>query len=243
MATTVLESKRLSSCLERVKAIEETVNDDVWRVKYDLLKRNVYSYKFITVPSNYYGLSLEERAKLLGCGEKQLCKSIIFENTAIDNERVNDFTNSRFYCVIVQYASAVIDSCFTYEFNNLFIVNIVLAKFDAELLKDLIHSLRAPSDKLPRKRFHFQLAKEEDSARLTGYKHNAVSPFGLVEDIPIVICKNCVEMSTPYLYLGGGKVDVKVGLSVHDFVRSTKPIVGVISRARGTNELEDDNFA
>lgn len=34
----------------------------------------------------------------------QLCKTIIFENTAADHNDTSDHSNSRFYCVVVQYA-------------------------------------------------------------------------------------------------------------------------------------------
>ena len=106
------------------------------------------------------------------------------------------------------------------------------AKFDAELLRDLIHGLRAPEKRLPRKRFHFQLAAEAVSNSLGGFDHNAVSPFGLLNDLPIVICKRCVDMKNSYLYMGGGKVDVKLGISVSDFLRSTGAIVGTVSTLR-----------
>lgn len=57
------------------------------------------------------------------------------------------------------------------------------------MLRDVIQALRKPDEgRLPRKRFHFQLAPEDVNARITGYAHNAVSPFGLMNSIPIVIC-------------------------------------------------------
>jgi hypothetical protein len=76
----------------------------------------------------------------------QLCKTIIFENTAATHEDTSDRTNSRYYCVVVQYA----------------------ARFDAELLRDVICNQRSGADKLSRKWFHFQLATEEVSDSLSG---------------------------------------------------------------------------
>jgi prolyl-tRNA editing enzyme YbaK/EbsC (Cys-tRNA(Pro) deacylase) len=92
--------------------------------------------------------------------------------------------------------------------------------------------LRPLEKRLPRKRFHFQLAAEAVSSRLGGFDHNAVSPFGLLTDLPIVVCKRCIDLKFPYLYMGGGKVDVKLGISVSDFLRSTGAIVGTISTQR-----------
>lgn len=184
-------------------------SEEVTRCKHHLIKQSCYVYKFYHVPSNYYQVSLEERRDILHANDlNQLCKSIIFENTACSHNNVDDYTDSRFYCVIVQYAS----------------------RFDAELLKDVIHVLRKPTDRIPRKKFHFQLANEEDSFRISGFKHNAISPFGLKIDIPFVLCSRIVETSPDYFYCGGGKVDVKLGLPTRDFITSKKPIIGRISK-------------
>ena len=92
--------------------------------------------------------------------------------------------------------------------------------------------MRSPENRLPRKRFHFQLATEAVSSSLGGFDHNAVSPFGLLNNLPIVVCKRCVDVKYPYLYMGGGKVDVKLGISVSDFLRSTGAYVGTVSTLR-----------
>lgn len=116
------------------------------------------------------------------------------------------------------------------------------AKFDAELLRDLVHSLRAPDSRLPRKRFHFQLASQDVSNALGGFDHNAVSPFGLLTELPIVICSRCLDVRPPYVFMGGGKVDVKLGISVSDFLRSTNAIVGKVSVRRislAVGEIDD----
>ena len=80
--------------------------DPVDRVKKDLATKKVYSSVFLNVAPDYYEKSLLERAKLLNCTIPQLCKSIIFENTAWvqeNNCESGDPTNSRFYLVLVQY--------------------------------------------------------------------------------------------------------------------------------------------
>eukprot|EP00600_Ochromonadales_sp_CCMP1393_P003346 CAMPEP_0174981516 /NCGR_PEP_ID=MMETSP0004_2-20121128/15938_1 /TAXON_ID=420556 /ORGANISM="Ochromonas sp., Strain CCMP1393" /LENGTH=104 /DNA_ID=CAMNT_0016233279 /DNA_START=288 /DNA_END=602 /DNA_ORIENTATION=+ len=98
-------------------------------------------------------------------------------------------------------------------------------------LRTLVHELRDPADRLPKKRFHFQLASDEDSFKLSGFGHNAISPFGLIAtDIPIIICRRCIdEMSPPIIFLGGGKVDVKVALPVGTLVDGLNAIVGDIT--------------
>ena len=63
--------------------------------------------------------------------------------------------------------------------------------------------------------------------------HNAVTPFGmLTPDIPVVLCTRCTEVNPRYIYLGGGQVDVKLGLPLADFIRATNPIIATVSHLR-----------
>jgi hypothetical protein len=104
------DSDRLSSLLARIEAaevrlnaLEEERNDPVQRVKAALMEKRIFATKFATVQPDYYDLTLEQRAQLLGCTVPQLCKSIIFENTMHDPSVVDPITNSKYYCVITQY--------------------------------------------------------------------------------------------------------------------------------------------
>ena len=99
---------RLSAAEMRVSKICVSSKADpaVDRVKKDLATKKVYSSVFLHVAPDYYEKSLLERAKVLKCTVPQLCKSIIFENTAWVQENnctVGDPTNSRYYLVLVQY--------------------------------------------------------------------------------------------------------------------------------------------
>ena len=49
-------------------------DDSVARVKSDLVNRQIFSSRFIRVPSDYYERTLQERAALLNCQTYQLCK-------------------------------------------------------------------------------------------------------------------------------------------------------------------------
>lgn len=98
---------RLASAEARVNAIEQCLkNDPIDRIKRDLAAKKVYSAVFVKVEADYYEKTLAIRANILKCDVQQLCKSIIFENTAwiSDNENeIKDLTNSQFYLVLVQY--------------------------------------------------------------------------------------------------------------------------------------------
>lgn len=105
---------RLTLAESRVQKIEVFLRDDpIDRIKKDLATKKVYSAVFIEVEADYYEKTLAMRANILKCDVQQLCKSIIFENTAwtSDNENgIKDPTNSQFYLVLVQYEGD--DSCF-----------------------------------------------------------------------------------------------------------------------------------
>jgi hypothetical protein len=107
MSDDVVES-RLARIERRLLALEEVLHDDpIARVKDVLQQHKVFSAVLVRVPSDYYKHELDIRARIVRAqNTSQLCKSIIFENTAYfqDNEVLEDFTNSRYYCVVIQYA-------------------------------------------------------------------------------------------------------------------------------------------
>lgn len=112
IVSNVVDDDVLKQLLQRIDKAEFRVltmldsskDDPVDRVKKDLSKKNVFSSVLVKVAANYYEKSLLERAKTLNCFVSQLCKSIIFENTAWYGESdIDDPTNSRYYLVLVQY--------------------------------------------------------------------------------------------------------------------------------------------
>ena len=107
-----------------------------------------------------------------------------------------------------------------------------VGKINTLYLRNLIHELRPVEQRISKKKFHFQLASDEDNDRLSGFEHNAIAPFGLRQPIPMIICDHCVSCNEPILFLGGGKVDVKLALPTSDLIRATNAIVGHISDAR-----------
>ena len=106
------------------------------------------------------------------------------------------------------------------------------AKFDTEMLRSFVHELLPPSERLAKKRYHFVLADPEISFLLTGFRHNAVSPIGMLVKVPVIICTRCVSVSPSFIYLGGGEEDLKLGISVHDLIQFTGAMVAQISEGR-----------
>jgi len=70
---------------------------------------------------------------------------------------------------------------------------------------------------------------------LTGYTHNAVTPFGLLDlSIPIVVPSLLIEelVDTPFIWMGGGHVHLKLGLSISEFVQKSNVIVADVTEVR-----------
>jgi hypothetical protein len=170
-----------------------------------VLAKACHTTKWKWVPSNYYDTPLDARATTLACDKRSLTKAMLMEN--VKHSGASSPANSQFYLVLVQYVSAI----------------------DTPKLEAFVRTLLPPKERLGSKCFEFKLAKESDSDRLTGFTHNSVSPFGLQTDVPIIF-PQAVADSCNYIYMGGGHVDLKIGMSVREFVEVTKCFVGDVTK-------------
>ncbi|CAM9393974.1 unnamed protein product [Ectocarpus fasciculatus] len=198
----------------KVKAVEESEKITVSRVKIALHQKQIYAATLRKVPTDYYEWSLAERAQLLGCDKAHLCKTIMFKNTMCEHENTSDIYDSKYICVVVQYCE----------------------KIAGDRLRDFIHKLPPPGQRLSKKKINFQLAEEEISLKLSGYIHNAVTPLGMLAEMPVIICESCTHLNPPFVWLGGGAVDVKLGITVADLAAATGAIVTNISDPRDPAE-------
>ena len=73
--------------------------------------------------------------------------------------------------------------------------------------------------KISGKGFHFRLAEEAEALELSGYKYNAITPFFMKSNqIPIILSEEIAKLEPAYLWFSGGMIDVKMGVSVADFL-------------------------
>ena len=161
------------------------------------------SATFIRAPKEYYDETLEFRQSVLGAPSVDcLCKSIVMENTRIDEASCRaDPSLRKYWLVIVQYACPGAKK---------------------ELLNKCVHGLQ-PS--LSRKKVNMRVVAEDTSIELSGFGKNAVSPIGLRTKMPIIMAKAIADLDAGVFWLGGGEVDVKAGLSVSSFIAAYEPIV------------------
>lgn len=169
-----------------------------------LKEQGVHGFAFLRVPLDYYDRPYEARRDLLGAASvDHLCKSIVMVNTQAGEDIVDcsNPNNSKYYVVVLQYT----------------------ARLNAEKVRQFLHSLNG--GQIAKKRFNMRLAPEEDSDLLTGFEHNAVTPVGMKTKIPVILSDAIVRLIPEFFWMGGGEVDLKLGMSVSDFVRSFQPFI------------------
>jgi len=169
-------------------------------------KLGLKSVQIKRAQKDYYELSLEQRKNILGAPSTyHLCKTIVMENTAYDEGSAKDAYYPKYVAVIVQYE----------------------ARLNAEkVMKSMREYQNANSEKkLSRKCFHFRHADESVAHELTGYGYNAITPFLMKTEIKVVLSKAITELKPRYFWMGGGEVDLKLGMSVEEFLQVCNPIV------------------
>ena len=246
--TNISEEEAIQSLLARIEAIEKSswshsnsttikkneedikITTEMARARKHVQSTHCYSSQWKLCPSNYYTLSLDERKVILGADNtSQLCKACLFENKNYQPNNNNsptataaDRTNSQYYLVVVQYVESINMKKLSSELRGLRPAG--PTRFDPNYFSDI------------------RLAPEEISEQLTGYSHNGVSPFGLLDTtIPIIVCKSIVENVKPkFIWMGGGHKDWKLGMAISEFVDALDAIVLDVSDPRvvmqvGTN--------
>ena len=195
------------------------VTERMRRARHAVESRGCYSSSWKWVPPNYYDLTLEERRDVLGAVDtSQLCKSMLMENRSSSNNDCSDRTDARFYLVVVQYDASI----------------------DAGRLGSEVRALRPPGpDRLAPSKFDFRVADGKDNTRLTGYDTGAVTPFGLKDStIPVVLARDVMKLEPRFMWMGGGHVNLKLGMAVDEFVRGTDAIVAEVSVPRSGRTKE-----
>lgn len=148
---------------------------------------------------------------------------MLMENKAYDPalaSDTNDGSYSRFYMIVLQYETSI----------------------SSKKLVSEVRALKQPVTKrYDTNKFDFRLASSEDNDRLTGYTHNAVSPFGLLDpnSVTIILSKSIID-TAKFIWMGGGHIHCKIGMATSDFIDALKPVVLDVTEARnGNDDLEE----
>ncbi|PRQ18158.1 putative ybaK/aminoacyl-tRNA synthetase-associated domain-containing protein [Rosa chinensis] len=183
----------------------DAVHDDTEaRLSAILKSKGVNDFSFKTVASDYYDWPLEARRDAVGAASiHHLCKTIVLVNTQAPPSVVDcsDRNNSKYYLVVVQYT----------------------ARFNAEAVKNFLYTLN--EGKIAKKKFNLRLAPEETSTQLTGFEHNAVTCVGMKTEIPVILDEAIQKLNPDFFWLGGGEVDLKLGIKTSEFINVVKPFI------------------
>ena len=129
-----------------------------------------------------------------------LCKTIIMKNSEYNDSKSSDPYYPRFIMVIVQYSKKLI------------------SQQVASIMKDYQRKHTQPEKHVGKKFFKYRLADEADAYELSGYKYNSITPFFMKNDSLIIILSDGItQLDTQYFWLGGGRVELKIGVSVEEF--------------------------
>eukprot|EP01026_Neomeris_dumetosa_P069373 TRINITY_DN6855_c1_g1_i1.p1 TRINITY_DN6855_c1_g1~~TRINITY_DN6855_c1_g1_i1.p1 ORF type:complete len:292 (-),score=40.94 TRINITY_DN6855_c1_g1_i1:149-1024(-) len=180
------------------------VSDIEKRLTNELISKGVKNFRFVHCPKDYYDKDLEYRKQILGAPSiYHLCKSLVMENTKAhpDVKDCSNPKNSKYYLVICQYGG----------FPNW------------EKVHKFLHKINEGA--YSKKYFNIRLAENGISDELSGYTHNSVTPVCFKSPIPIIISEKIVKLKPPFFFMGGGEVNLKLGVDVKEFLEAYHPFV------------------
>ncbi|KAG7343701.1 aminoacyl-tRNA editing domain containing protein [Nitzschia inconspicua] len=199
MATGTLEDRIVAlerkqySCPAEIQEVDESMR----RCRQEVERLGLYSVNWKWVPESYYDCPLTQRAKILQAPSTEfLCKSLLLENKKATNNTVDFIYNPQFVLVVLQYD----------------------AELDTDLLTKSVRRLtQSVEDRLDASHFDWRVADASDNDRITGYQFNSVTPFGLLQEVPIYLSSTVAKLG--YFWMGGGHVHLKLGIAVSDFLK------------------------
>ena len=163
------------------------------------------SATFWRVRSDYYEQELAWRRDVLGASSvRQLCKSMIMENTKVSELSLEEATKAgrvKYVCVVLQYAGA---------------------KLQKEKLTDAVRRMEG-SKAVGKKQYSLRMVSQEVSDSLSGYSHNAVTPLGMAQPVPVLLSDKIKTLPEGKLWLGGGEVDLKMSVDVAELALKFAP--------------------
>ena len=199
----------MESLIKRIQALP--FSDTEVELLHYFRQLRLRSIQLVRAPSNYYDWSLEERRSFLNAASTfHLCKTIVLENTAWNPEFAYERYYYRYIAAIIQYED----------------------KLNTEKVMKYMKNLQNQhkvSTQISKKHFHFRLADEDVAEALTGYQRNATTPFLMKTDLPILLSKPISALKPAQFWLGGGEVELKLGISVAEFLSTTNAEVAEIS--------------
>ncbi|KAI4327111.1 hypothetical protein L6164_019611 [Bauhinia variegata] len=115
-----------------------------------------------------------------------------------------------------------------------------IARFNAKAVKKFLYTLN--NGNVAKKKFNLRLAPEETSSELTGFVRNVVTCIGICKQtfrlrqpfslligymvwFQVILDEAIVKLTPDFFWLGGGEVDLKLGIRTSQLIRFVKPFI------------------
>lgn len=182
------------------------------RLRAHFLSLRLRSAQLKRAPAvEYFEWTLEQRRRFMQAPSTAcFCKTIIMLNSYYNEAFANEPGYFKYVAVVIQYED----------------------KLSAEKVMKYMKKLQNEQCRfvaVSNKHFHFHLAEEEDAKRLTGYSYNAITPVLMRTSMPVLLTAKALALQPAYIWMGGGELDLKLGLSVSEFLQVTKAHVVDVS--------------
>ena len=106
---------------------------------------------------------------MLGAATAQLCKAMIMENTKVVDltaEAAAAQGRVKYACVVLQYDGP---------------------KLNKEKMTHLVRKMEGKA--VGKKQYNMRMVSEEANLTLSGFEHNAVTPIGMAQRMPIIVSR------------------------------------------------------
>ncbi|KAB5564374.1 hypothetical protein DKX38_004428 [Salix brachista] len=215
------------------------------RLSTILRSNGVNDFTLKKVPSDYYDWPIESRRDILGAASiDHLCKSIVLVNTQAPSDITDcsDCNNSKYYVVVVQY---------TARFNAETVKNYLYALNDGKIAKKRFNLRLAPEETsikltgfehnavtcigmktnipvniLTISSQHCIGSRNEliRCSDLLDASEHFVSLFrGLI--FWVILDEAILRLNPDFFWLGGGEIDLKLGIRTSEFIDLVKPFI------------------
>jgi hypothetical protein len=188
--------------LKECRVAQEPISPTQQRLQAEVDRLGLVDARFCRVRGDYYDQELSWRRDVLGAASvKQLCKSMIMENTRIGADEAAAGGRVKYVCICLQYAGA---------------------KLNREKLIEVVRKMEG-SKAVGKKQYNMRMVDEATSATLSGFEHNAVTIFGMAQTLPVICSLPLRRLPEDAMWLGGGEVDLKMRVNVSDLVAKYQP--------------------
>ena len=127
----------------------------------------------------------------------------------MENTKVNDMTleqasaagRIKYVCVLLQYANG---------------------KLNKEKLHDAVRKMEGKAA-VGKKQYSLRMVAQETSDALSGFEHNAVTPIGMMTEVPLLASSRIKALPEGKVWMGGGEVDLKLRFDVAEFANKFTP--------------------